>query len=415
MSVVAILMLLMVADCTMYMQVIAMRLNVKLSPDQERQLLESSMVPLTNEEDHILVIETASAMPAPAAVQQLMQPPANLASPGPGNCSGVTWQSALLNILHSSTAAESVLLHCCLFVKRMMELMLGCAGGSSSRGMRAAALSGKLVIPEWAGPTGSRSSAGLKGESALLQRATSTPAGPHGYQPEFLDKQTAGVKQQSSASISRRNSSAALLLTAASGAADSEGAGSVSRPGFPISLQASSSLLVPGGSLYKQSAVLSGGRTRRPSLLGLPSMHVSLHALPENNAYLGPPRARSPRRTSSFLTSSGTVTRKGSLDHETSNDPSMPLVDMTAQSDVMDASLLEPEILDNTTDQPLEVSRRSTSLENCEVASCVSTVGGTGLMGAVPPVQVSYCMLVKCLSEHESCHRQGCVYPSCVF
>lgn len=64
-----------------------MRLNVKLSPDQERQLLESSMVPLTNEEDHILVIETASAMPAPAAVQQLMQPPATLASPGPGVCS----------------------------------------------------------------------------------------------------------------------------------------------------------------------------------------------------------------------------------------------------------------------------------------------------------------------------------------
>ena len=62
-----------------------MRLNVKLSPDQERQLLESSMVPLTVEEDHILVIETASAMPAPAAVQQLMQPPANLASSGMSN------------------------------------------------------------------------------------------------------------------------------------------------------------------------------------------------------------------------------------------------------------------------------------------------------------------------------------------
>ena len=77
----------MVVYCIVYMQVIAMRLNVKLSPDQERQLLESSMVPLTNEEDHILVIETASAMPAPAAVQQLMQPPANMASSGPGMCS----------------------------------------------------------------------------------------------------------------------------------------------------------------------------------------------------------------------------------------------------------------------------------------------------------------------------------------
>ena len=258
--------------------------------------------------------------------------------------------------------------------------------GAGSRGVRAAALSGKLVIPEWAGPTGSRSSAGLIGESALPQRTPSTPAGPHGYQPEFLNKQTAALKQQSSASISRRNSSAALLLTAANGAADSEGAGWVSRPGFPISRQSSSSLLVPGGSLYKQPAVLSGGRTRRPSLLGLPSMPASLHALPENDAYLGPPRAGSPRRTSSFLTSSGTITRKGSQDHETSNDLFMPVVNLTAQSDVMDASLLEPEILDHTTRLPLEVSRRSTSLENFEAASCVSTTGGIG--GAVPPVQV---------------------------
>lgn len=65
------------------MQVIALRLNVKLSPDQERQLLESSMVPMDDGEDHILVIETASAMPAPVAAQQLAQPPV---TPGPGDC-----------------------------------------------------------------------------------------------------------------------------------------------------------------------------------------------------------------------------------------------------------------------------------------------------------------------------------------
>lgn len=386
-----------------------MRLNVKLSPDQERQLLESSMVPLTNEEDHILVIETASAMPAPAAVQQLMQPPANMVSSGSGMCT----TSMIVYVALSDSCRDcpaSLLLVC----KEHDELLFGCAGGTSGRGMRAAALSGKLVIPEWAGPTGSRSSAGLKGESALPQRTTSIPAGPHGYQPEFLDKQTAGLKQQSSASISRRNSSAALLLTAASGA-DSEGAGSVSRPGFPISRQASSSsLLMPGGSLYKPSAVLSGGRTRRPSLLGLPSMQVSLHALPENNAYLGPP----PRRTSSFLTSSGTVTRKGSLDHETSNDPTTPLVNLTAQSDVMDASLLEPEILDHAIHQPLEISRRSTSLENFEVASCVSTIGGTGLVGAVPPVQVSYLyagqvLLGICLSIRHRALSMFCVFSLC--
>ena len=275
----------------------------------------------------------------------------------------------------------------------LMELMLGYAGSSSTHGMRAAALSGKLVIPQWAGPTGSRSSAGFNGELALPQRTTSTTAGPHGYQPEFLHKQTAGLKQQGSASISRRNSSTALLLTAANGAADSEGAGSVSRPGFPIS-QPSSSMLVPGGSLYKQPSLLSSGRTRRPSLLGLPSVPASLHALPENDAYLGPPRARSPRRTSSFLTSSGTVTRKGSLDHESSSDPSVPVVNLTAQSDVMDASLLEPEILEHIIRQPLEVSRRSTSLENLEVASCVSAIGGTGLMASVQPVQV--CCMYAC-------------------
>ena len=57
------------------LQVIAMRLNVKLSPDQERQLLETSMVPIIEEEDHILTIQTTSAIPAPAApLNQIVAP-----------------------------------------------------------------------------------------------------------------------------------------------------------------------------------------------------------------------------------------------------------------------------------------------------------------------------------------------------
>ena len=260
-----------------------------------------------------------------------------------------------------------------------------CAGQSGSRSSQAAALSGKLVIPEWAGPTGSRTSVGLSGEPVSPQRASNAPAGPYGYQPDFFNKQTAGLKQRHT-DVSRRNSSS-LLLTVANGAAggsDGEGGGSVSRPGFPISRQSSSSMLVPGNSLCKQPSVLGGGRARRPSLLGLPSMLApSLHALPENDPYLGPPKARTPRRTSSFLTSSGTVTRKGSSDHEIPGNASMPLVNLVAQSDVMDASLLEPEILDRISNLPLEVSRRSTS------GSFDVSAGSSGL-GAPPPVQVIY-------------------------
>lgn len=60
------------------LQVIALRLNVKLSPDQERQLLESSMVPIDEQEDHILTIETTSAVPAPVAPVKASAPPAIL-------------------------------------------------------------------------------------------------------------------------------------------------------------------------------------------------------------------------------------------------------------------------------------------------------------------------------------------------
>ncbi len=64
--------------CHQFLQVIALRLNVKLSPDQERQLLESSMVPIDEQEDHVLTIETTSAVPAPVAPVKASAPPAIL-------------------------------------------------------------------------------------------------------------------------------------------------------------------------------------------------------------------------------------------------------------------------------------------------------------------------------------------------
>ena len=57
-----------------------MRLNVKLSPDQEHQLLETSMVPVTEADEQVLTIETTTAMPAAAPALQLAVPPVVLAS-----------------------------------------------------------------------------------------------------------------------------------------------------------------------------------------------------------------------------------------------------------------------------------------------------------------------------------------------
>ena len=157
-----------------------------------------------------------------------------------------------------------------------------------------------------------------------------------------MHKQTAAVKQQERGHVSRRSSSASLVLSAASNAND----------GDPIARQTSTSSLYSGGSIQRQPSVM-GNRARRPSLLGLPSSHVpSLHALPENDAYLGPPKPRSPQRTSSFLTSSGTTIRKKSLERETLFDTTMPMI---AQSNVLDASLTGPEILEHSESLPVEL------------------------------------------------------------
>ena len=191
-----------------------------------------------------------------------------------------------------------------------------------------------------------------------------------------MNKQAAAIRQQ--AGGLRRNSSAALLLsvaTAASGTSESEGADSVSRAGLPISRQASSAALFPSGGIAKQPAVLAS-RARRPSLLGLaPPLVPSLHALPENDAYLGPPKPH--RRTSSFAMSSPTATRRGSLEREAG----VNTTPLTAQAIFTDARLTEPEILDQNRELPVEVSRLSTS-GSLEAAS-------SSLQGPLPVVLVS--------------------------
>ena len=274
--------------------------------------------------------------------------------------------------------------------------------------------SGKLVVPDWAGPNCSKAGPPVSAaDDSLQQRRANALAGPYGYQPDFMDKQTLGWKQQNGTSLSRGNSAAQMSIAsrAAGSSHDGEGGGLVSMSGLPISRQSSSSALLP-----RPPSVL-GGRARRPSLLGVPPLHMSsLHALPENDAYLGSPKSRalrrtssvltglsstgsvereptldamlllpqaksrSPRRTSSFLTGppSGTVTRKGSAERETMFDATMPLL---PQSNVLDASLLEPEILDHAIlNLPIEVSRQTTS------ASLEAASGP--LQGPAPVIQV---------------------------
>ena len=64
-----------------------MRLNVKLSPDQEHQLLETSMVPVSETDQHVLTIQTTTAMPAPTQALLVTPLPAVLApSASGGKC-----------------------------------------------------------------------------------------------------------------------------------------------------------------------------------------------------------------------------------------------------------------------------------------------------------------------------------------
>lgn len=220
----------------------------------------------------------------------------------------------------------------------------------STRALSAVTQTGKLVIPDWAGPTGSRASSSV---DAISPRR---PTGPYGYQPDFLNKQAAFLRQQ--AGGLRRNSSAALLVPSAATAAgtrtsEGDGASLVSRAGSPISRRASSAALFPSGGIARQPSV-SASRARRPSLLGLaPPLVPSLHAVPEHDAYLGPPK---PQRRSGEFAMSGTSTRKSSFEGLAGD--SLPL---TAQISVLDASLVEPEVVDQGRASPVELHRLSTS------------------------------------------------------
>ena len=289
------------------------------------------------------------------------------------------------------------------------------AGSSGQRMLLGATQSGKLVVPDWAGPTGSKAGPPpTAADEPLQQRRSNAPAGPYGYQPDFMDKQTVGGKQQNTASLLRGNSAAQMSAAsrAAGSSNDGDGGSLASWSGLPISRQSSSSALLP-----RPPSVL-GSRARRPSLLGVPPLHMSsLHALPENDAYLGSPKSRSLRRTSSFLTGppssigslerestldamlllpqakprsprrtssfltgppSGTVT-KGSAERESMFDATLALL---PQSNVLDASLLEPEILDHAIlNLPMELSRQTTSA-SLEAAS-------TPLPGPAPVIQVA--------------------------
>ena len=344
------------------------------------------------------------------------------------------------------------------------------AGSSGQRMLLGATQSGKLVVPDWAGPTGSKAVPPSSApDDSVQQRRSNAPAGPYGYQPDFMDKQTVGGKQQNTASLLRSNGAAQMSVASRAACSSHDGEGGLaSWPGLPISRQSSSSALLP-----RPPSVL-GGR-----LLGVPPLHMpSLHALPENDAYLGSPQSkslrrtssiltgppssigslerestldamlllpqakprsprrtssfltgppsstvtrkgsneresaldamlllpgakpRSPRRTSSFLTGppSGTVTRKGSNERESMFDATMPLL---PQSNVLDASLLEPEILDHASlNLPIEVSRQTTT-GSLEAASAP-------LQGPVPLIQVA---LLQTSSTFSCDCAFGCLVP----
>lgn len=398
------------------------------------------MVPIDEQEDHVLTIETTSAVPAPAAPLKASAPPAILSSSASGKVYDKSarlgsWQ-CLTMIARSTGCTAYMLINCCSACVQCSCLFSlngdsHHAGTGNSRVLSGATQSGKLVVPDWAGPTGSKAGPPpTVNEASSPQRKANAPAGPYGYQPDFMNKQAAGPKQPSGEVLSRGNSSASLLMSAAGSSHEGEGGGSVSKSGSPISRQSSLLSVPPGAAAFRQPPVI-GGRARRPSLLGVPALHMSsLHALPENDAYLGPLNARSPRRTASFLTGpptsimsrngslelestfdpmtllplasprrsprrtssfltgspTGVLTRKGSAERESAFDATMP----PPQNNVLDASLTEPEILDHAImSLPLDLSRHSTS------ASLEATAASTQVL---PVVQVSMLFLHSSIS-----------------
>lgn len=351
-----------------------MRLNVKLSPDLERQLIDTSMVPLSEADDHILTIETTSAMPAPLPEPTRLLP----------------------SILGPTSSARR-------------------ASASAS-----ASQSGKLVIPTWA--TLNRSHPSGATESSLQQRKPGI-AGPYGYQPDFMRSPHRHIPSDSP--VKRRSSTALLPLspTSPDGQAASLGSPS-SRQGSTSSLAQQGSLTkasglvkqgsllgsglpsIPTGSIPKQGS-LPSGCARRPSLLAL----SGLHSLPEHDPYLGPPKPKnSPRRTSSFMTGNLNTpppgksgSRKASFEESTAHSAVMPMFSLEAQKDVLDASLMEPELVDQSA--PPQIVRADTAhllVELSRSSTSGSLEAHASAAAALPPVLASPHLLC-CYSSAYRC------------
>ena len=350
-----------------------MRLNVKLSPDLERQLIDTSMVPLSEADDHILTIETTSAMPAPLPEPTRLLP----------------------SILGPTSSARR-------------------ASASAS-----ASQSGKLVIPAWATLNRSHPSAAIE---TSLQQCKPGIAGPYGYQPDFMHSPHRHISSDSP--VKRRSSTALLPPTSPDGQAASLGSPTSRQGSTPSLVQQGSlikasglvkqgSLLSPGlppipiGAIPKQAS-LPSGRARRPSLLAL----SGLHSLPEHDPYLGAPKPKnSPRRTSSFMTGNLNTpppgksgSRKTSFEESTAHSAVMPMFSLEAQKDVLDASLMEPELVDQSA--PPEIVRADTAhllVELSRSSTSGSLEAHASAAAALPPVLASlhllccYCSACRCM------------------
>ena len=133
-------------------QVISLRLNVRLSPDQERQLLEATVIPTVDAGDNPFTVQTSSY-----AVTTLGNP------------------------LFSLPAQQAPAL-----VPTPSQRLLAMPSPEPETPSN-----GLGPIPDWAAPTPKGGAArGPSIFSTLVEgtvQPSSTAAGPHGYQPEFVN------------------------------------------------------------------------------------------------------------------------------------------------------------------------------------------------------------------------------------
>ena len=134
------------------MQVISLRLNVRLSPDQERQLLEATVIPTVDAGDNPFTVQTSSY-----AVTTLANPLFSVAAqPAPALAPGPSQRHLAMPSPEPETPS-----------------------------------SGLGPIPDWAAPTPKGGAARAPSIFSTLVEGSvqpsSTAAGPHGYQPEFVN------------------------------------------------------------------------------------------------------------------------------------------------------------------------------------------------------------------------------------